>query len=352
MNRLFDKMNNMGAKTESLFSSSSDCNIYDYNNRFVHILEKIKIGNIDQAVLIRGKSAGNPILLVLHGGPGCSVMGLVSNYNRSLEDHFLVVNWDQRGTCKSFFPQEKIKDSMNIGQFVADACELIEYLKKKFNQEKIFLLGHSWGSVIGTIIAEKHPELLHAYISTGQIVNLKESEKIAMKFIVKNAEETRNNQAIMELSTIQKIKPHHGDVFLERVGIIIKWVHKFGGAMYREKGIEKFKKIIVCSEYYNFNDLMNYRRGWEFSVKALWREMLGVNFFSQVKKIDVPVYFIHGKHDYQTPLAIVKKYFKKLRAGKKELIVFENSAHHPLFEEPEKFNKILAEKVLYECIKI
>ncbi len=353
MNSWSNKINNLMVITESMFGSSLEWDIGNNNkNSDINILEKVKIGGIGQSVLIRGKSSDNPILLVLHGGPGCSTMGLITHFNKELEDHFLVVNWDQRGTCKSFYPQEKIVGSMSINQFVSDASELIEYLRKRFNQEKIFLIGYSWGSVIGTIIAREHPELLYAYIGTSQVVDLKKSEKIAMKFIIKNAGKTGNEYALSELKAVEKIKPKHGDLFLKRIEVIIKWIHKFGGAIYGESSIEKLKKVITCSVYYSTKDLINYQRGWEFSVKSLWKEMLKINFLKQDNNIQAPVYLIHGKNDFQTPLQLVEKYFKKLKAERKELIVFENSAHHPIFEEPERFNRILIDNVLHKCLKI
>ncbi len=317
-------------------------------NKGVHILEKISIGGLDQSILVRGKSDKNPVLLILHGGPGCSAMGLVSHYNADLENNFLVVNWDQRGTCKSFYPSEKIKDSMNVGQFVRDTHEMINYLKNRFNQDKIFLLGYSWGSIIGTMVAEKYPEMLHAYIGISQVVNLKDSEKIAVDFIIENAKRYGNKKAIKEIESVSKIKPSDGDLFLKRVEVDRKWVQEFGGAMFNERGIDKLKNIVICSLYYSLKDLVNYKRGWELSVKHLWKDMLKINFLKQKNNIKIPVYFIHGKHDFQTPLKLVEKYFKNLEAQRKELIVFENSAHHPIFEEPERFNQILTGKVLQE----
>ena len=130
-------------------------------------LEKIELGDINQWISIRGRNTANPILLYLHGGPGTPVMPLFRHFQAPLEDHFIVVQWEQRGAGKSF--SWKIpKETMTIEQFISDLQVLIELLRKRFNKEKIYLMGHSWGSVFGTYTVQRYPELFYAYIGVGQ----------------------------------------------------------------------------------------------------------------------------------------------------------------------------------------
>lgn len=139
-------------------------------------LEKVYIGGVKQWILIRGRSVNNPVLLFLHGGPGSAEWPLVRDYNRSLEDHFIHVYWEQRGAGKSY---SKNIGNMHIDQFISDTRELLQYLQKRVNREKVFLIGHSWGSLLGILTAEKYPELFHAYIGVGQFVSAKEQEEIS-----------------------------------------------------------------------------------------------------------------------------------------------------------------------------
>jgi pimeloyl-ACP methyl ester carboxylesterase len=142
----------------------------------IALLEKKKIGGVDQWLLIRGKSIDNPILLFLHGGPGSAEWPLVRRYNSDLENHFIIAYWEQRGAGKSF---RKGIPGLNVAQFISDTREIIEYLKMKFAKNKVFMIGHSWGSLIGILTAQKLPELFSAYIGIGQFVNEKANEEIS-----------------------------------------------------------------------------------------------------------------------------------------------------------------------------
>ena len=163
-------------------------------------LEKISIGGVDQWILIRGENVNNPILFKLHGGPGQAEMATV-NYNHDLEKHFIVVEWDQRGAGKSY---ESInpKSAMTLNQLVEDTREISEYLLKRFNQNKLILVGHSWGSILGIMAVQKYPQLFKAFVSTGQIVNMAEGVKISYKHLIGIAKSENNDQALTELTAI------------------------------------------------------------------------------------------------------------------------------------------------------
>lgn len=164
-------------------------------------LEKIKLGGIDQWISVRGKNTDNPIMLYLHGGPGTPVMPLFRHFQAPFEDHFIVVQWEQRGAGKSY--SRKIpKETMTIEQFISDLHELIEILRKRFNKKKIYLMGHSWGSVFGTFTVQRYPELFYAYIGVGQANNTIETEKIMYQFVLDKALELNNRKAIRQLKKI------------------------------------------------------------------------------------------------------------------------------------------------------
>ncbi|MDP5274111.1 alpha/beta fold hydrolase [Chengkuizengella axinellae] len=298
-------------------------------------IEMIKIGGVDQCILARGKNKNNPILLFLHGGPGTAQIGFAPKLQSKLEDDFVVINWDQRGAGKSFSRDIPV-ESMNINQFVSDAHEIIEILLERLGKEKLYLVGHSWGSVIGSLIAKKYPEKIHAYIGVGQVVNMKKNEEISYGFTLDKAKETNNKQAVKELNKIG-YPPYANikDTFVQR-----KWLNKFGGSMYEGSALKLVLKSISFREY-SFLDWLRFMKNGEgFSVNNLWGELMETNLFKQIEELKVPVYFCVGRFDYQTSFELVEEFYHQLDAPIKDLIWFEKSAHAPNFEEPEKFLQV------------
>lgn len=304
-------------------------------------LEEIELNGFQQSVLIRGYNINNPILLYLHGGPGCSEIGLFRHFNSELEKHFVVVNWDQRGCCKSYHSLDILEKTLNTKHIISDIKELVLILRKRFGKKKVYLMGHSWGSIIGTLFTKKYPRLVETYIGVSQVANMVEAENIAYSFILNKAITTNNKEAIKDLNDVKWVVPYVGDEYLEKVRIEGRWVHYFGGSLFGEKNLLKLIKVLFRASEYDLIDVKNYIKGSEISLKKLWKEMLEVNFIKQVPKLKVPVVFIQGKHDYQTPLMLTKYYYQILKAPNKRLIVFDRSAHNPNYEENKKFNNLI-----------
>jgi pimeloyl-ACP methyl ester carboxylesterase len=322
-------------------------------------LEKIELGNIDQWISIRGKNTANPILIYLHGGPGTPVMPLFRYFQAPLENHFIVVQWEQRGAGKSF--SWKIpKETMTIEQFISDLNELIEILRKRFNKEKIYLMGHSWGSVFGTYLVQRHPELFYAYIGVGQATNTIETENIMYQFALDKSRELGRKKAIKKLEKIgppfKDLKPPYDNFYkggYQAKMSVYGFVVKYGGIIYRAKDYNTFlqfflKYLPIFRPEYSLFDLFRIIQGNIFSTKIMMKELLTVNLPKQVPELKIPVYFLIGRYDYNWSAELAKKYFDSLKAPKKEFIWFEKSAHAPNGEEPDKFNKILIEKILTE----
>lgn len=314
-------------------------------------MRMVTIGNTKQAVLIRGENRFNPVLLLLHGGPGLSETAIFRYYNHPLEKNFVVVYWDQRACGKSY-TKKLAKEPLTINMFVEDTCELAQYLISYLKKKKIFLLGHSWGTMIGTLTVHRYPELFYAYVGTGQVSSMPDGELESYRFALKSAMENGNKQAINDLTEIGE--PENGVYKCGNSGTKIqrKWLTYFGGAFYGEKGWGKLLTKIFTASEYNFIDIfhlfksMNLPSRNEMSVN----EFLKSNLFETVKEIDVPVYFFLGRHDYQIPSIVAEKYFNYLKAKRKTLVWFEKSAHSACFEEAAKFNQLMVEKVLKENI--
>lgn len=308
-------------------------------------LEKINLGEIDQWIWIRGHNKNNPLLLFIHGGPGKAEMSFMYPHQKLLEEKFTVVHWDQRGAGKSY-SKSIPASSINADQVLKDIEQLSKILLKRFNQKKLYLLGHSWGSALGMWAAKRYPELFYAYIGFGQVANFIESQKIGYNFVFEKARQTNNRKALDELNKIGQ-PPYHGD--LKKIRILFNWLLQFGGEVYGKNNYKKSISDMFFFPYYNFVDVFSrWPQGMMFTLKNMIHEVEGIDLFTQVAEVKVPVYFCIGSHDYNTAFSVAEKYFQKLKAPKKKLEWFEKSAHSPMFEEPEKFQNFIINTVLKE----
>ncbi|MFX1337863.1 MAG: alpha/beta fold hydrolase [Promethearchaeota archaeon] len=309
-------------------------------------LEKVKIGGMDQWIIIRGHDKGNPILLFLHGGPGSTEGPFAYKFQRGLEEHFIVVNWDQRGAGKSY-SRRIPKESMNIEQFILDTHELIQLLLNRFNKKKLFLIGHSWGSILGTLVVSRYPELIQAYVGIGQVVNILENEKISYKYTIDQAKERGNKKALKQLKKLEPY-PEKDINDTKTLRKQRKWLMKFNGVMHNETSWWPYIKIALGSPEYSLKDMIKFIRGLKFSMEIMWSQLFEIDFLKQISELKVPVYICMGRYDYNTPFELAENYFNQLKAPKKQFIWFEDSAHLLNTEEYEKFNNFLIDVVLHE----
>lgn len=308
----------------------------------ITLLEKIELGGLRQSILIRGHNKNNPVLLFLHGGPGSPEMPFAYAFQQDLEKHFTVVHWDQRGAGKSF-RIGLLKSTLTFEQYEKDTLELIDYLKNRLNQEKIVILGHSWGSILGMVLVHKYPEHFHAYVGIGQSVHLLEGEKLSYKYVLKTAKEQNNKKAIKHL---EKIK--NKEIWdLRYTQAQRKWLTKFGGWYHDATNSWVLgKNMFNCPEY-NLIDCFKFFIGARFSYNQMWKSLMEEpSFIGRINEVKIPVFFLAGRYDYNTPSELVEKFYEQLVAPKKELIWFEESAHSPNYEEREYFDKIMIEKIL------
>lgn len=316
-------------------------------------IQKMEIGGIKQFVIIRGKSIKNPVLLMLHGGPGSPQAHMNLKFNKKLEDHFIVVNWDQRGAGGSY-SKDIPAQSINIDQMIEDTRELTQYLINRFQKDKIIILGHSWGSYLGMRTIYKYPELYRAYIGIGQVADQRKSEEISYQFVLNKAKETNNTKAIKELEAIGY--PENGLYKDAQKGMMTErnWVMHYGGAAWmknKKDFFPMFIKPLLLFKEYTVTDKMNYLRGLNFSQECLWDHLMNQQLVNIVRKVDVPVYILQGRHDYQTCFDVAKNYFDILEAPRKEFIEFSNSAHMlPYNLEIEKFHDTMINKILDESL--
>jgi pimeloyl-ACP methyl ester carboxylesterase len=306
----------------------------------IHSIEKIILGGVKQTILITGKdTVNNPILLLLHGGPGFSELRFFRSYNAALDSSFTMVNWDQRGTGLSY-NKDIPESTMNINQFIEDAHQLITILKKRFHKNKIYLAGHSWGSLLGIHVAQKYPEDIQAYIGIGQVVSMEQNEKLSLAYTIKMAEKENNKQALKELRPLVDHYPSFGKKNLNNLFLERKWLLYFGGVVHGKRNYSSFFDSITAVEHKLYNDSLS-NAGELLSMNTLWPTVLKTNLFRSLPELKVSVYFLNGRFDYNTCFELTEKYFQFIKAPHKELIWFEHSAHIMPFEEPLKFNEFM-----------
>lgn len=298
----------------------------------------LRLGGLDQWVMIRGESVANPPLILLHGGPGFPEMRLFRTFNAPLELSYTVIYWEQRGTDKSF--SSKIPtSSMTVEQFIADLDELVDAVRQRFAKDKVVVYGHSWGSALGVLYAARFPQKVAAYVGTGQIGDWPASELSSYAFALAEAERRNNRKALMELRAIG-MPPHtFRNMLVQR-----KWLMRFVGIV-RGMSMWRFSRITLGGPEASIFDLPNIVRGSLLSPKTMWTEISALNLVKTVPVLQMPVFFFLGRHDHVVAAETSAAYFDTLSAPLKSLVWFEESAHEPPVEEPAKFNAAMAELV-------
>lgn len=307
---------------------------------------KLPVNGTRLDLRVRGTSEKNPVILFLHGGPGVCDRQFVLYDQAPLTDVCTLASFDQRGSGKSYTAAQS-KLPMDVATVVEDAREVIDYLLERFSKEKIVLVGHSYGSFLGVLLAEKYPEKIAAYVGIGQLANGPENERVSYEFVLDEAKKRGDKKALKDLARIGA--PQDGlYASLDDLTVQRNLMTKYGGAAHghKESIVTSMVLPVLRSPEYSLADLVRYANGAFYNLRALWREVIACDFTKDVKKLDVPVYLTIGRHDQNTPPELSKAWFDALEAPKKEWFWFEESAHSPIREEAEKWNEVIRTQVL------
>ena len=311
----------------------------------INTLEPVSIGGIDQWIEIRGQSVKNPILLFIHGGPGSAFIPIARAFQDPWEKYFTIVQWDQRGAGKTYSSNSKDvqRPTMNIARMQADTVEMVNYLRNRFGRDKIFVLGHSWGSILGLQLAHNHPELLYAYIGVGQASDAQQNEAVLYRDTLEQARRTQNKEAIQQLTAIAPYPSQN--VTFQQIRTVRQWSGTLIGPPHSGDDAMGLYEIFIAPEYSLVNDI-DWIRGQLFSVNLLLAELSKTNLADMGYDYHVPLFFLEGRHDPYTPSTLAKELFDKLNNPNKHFEWFENSGHFPFVEEPTKFTDTLIQKIL------
>ena len=315
------------------------------------ISEKIfvPIGGVKQGMFIRSKNTDNPVLLFVHGGPGFPNYFLFEKYNPGLEDYFTVCYWEQRGGGLSYSSQVSI-ESMTFEQLSSDAIEVTNYLRKRFKKDKIYIMAWSGGTTIALSAVSKTPDLFNAYIAVAQITWQRESEKIAYDFMLKQYNRIENQKSLKALQKFNNLETESDLISFFNSGTRDNLMHELGiGTMRNMQSVynDIFLPVWTCRAY-TLNEKFNI---WKSKIMFMPRtnlrtQILLTDFPKNYPEVKVPFYFICGKYDLTVNIDLTKEYYNCVNAPLKRFYTFGNSAHGPLFEEPERFMDILTKDVL------
>lgn len=298
-------------------------------------LRTVRIGGIQQWVSIRGADRANPILLFLSGGPGDPMMPLSWTFQRPWEDFFTVVQWDQRDAGKTFSSAHRVPDKgMTMAQMQSDTDQLIEWLRHRYHKRRIFLLGYSFGSILGLRVAIHHPDWLYAYIGVGQVVNAYQNEVVGYRETLARAEAIHNRVAIDQLKSIAPYPNIHAPLpkLFYAIGLERKWDLKLGGMLYGRTS-DNEPSFWKLSPDYTAYDVKSAELGEGISEEILLPQLTNVNFDNDIR-FRCPVVFFAGEHDRTTPESLVSAYYDRIQAPAKRFFLIKNAAHYVVNEAP------------------
>lgn len=289
-------------------------------------LGQLPIRGVAQSVLIRGHDRAKPILLFLHGGPGMPVMFLGHAFQRELERDFLVVHWDRRGAGRSYAAWTEQASSVRAN--LDDLYALAVHLRRRFNQNRVYLVGHSWGTYLGLIAAHERPDLFAAYVGTGQMAADPARIRAARQvFFEREARARDDREMLARLASGADIT--EDDLF------------RYGAEL---RGAESFWPILMLglrAPEYRLQDVLNVPKGSERLIRTMRYDVIEGPLDRALLSFRIPIFFFLGRHDWNEPSTLAADYLRRIRAPEKGLVWFEDSAHFPFLEQPDHFHRAM-----------
>jgi pimeloyl-ACP methyl ester carboxylesterase len=313
---------------------------------------RLAINGLEQGMFLQARGPADPVLLFLHGGPGMPAYWLERRYPSGLGQHFSVAWWEQRGTALSYRPDIPLQ-TMTLEGFISDAVEFTDYLRRRFGQQRIYLMGHSWGSYLGIQLAAQEPGRFHAYIGVAQITHQIRSERLSLEYMLRCYRERGDRRMVRRLESV----PLPLTVPLPPVyeALRDRTMHGLGvGTMRHMRSVVTglFLPSLTAPDY-TLREKVDLWRGKRFSRRSgLWDRMQATDLTRQVTRLEIPAYFLHGIHDQTVSYDLAREYAASLQAPLTGFYTFTHSAHSPPFEEPGRTLQILREDVLAGSVNL
>ena len=314
----------------------------------INIKEKIVLGGFPQKVHIKTDDENKPVLLFLHGGPGvCNRHNIFAEHS-DLLDTFTIATWDQRGSGGSYAGLDV--STLSINQMVEDAHELVLWLCNRFKKDKIFIIGGSWGSELGTYLSSRYPKHIAAFVGFGQVVDGALNEQLSWEFCMDEAQKAND---IKSIEILKKCGPpvmgvykggNYDGMMMQREVMM-----KYGGYSPSEKKKGYFSSTVwpmLTAGEYSLADIYGLIKGHRVVLDTMWPECGRTNFNETCTEFEIPFYIFDGRLDQNTPSSLVEDWYNKIVSPDKCLVWFENSGHNPMNDEPKRFKSLLRTKLL------
>jgi proline iminopeptidase len=302
-------------------------------------LTTIEVSGQEHALMIRGASMDNPVLLHLAGGPGGTDIGAM-RLDTSLEEHFVVVTWDQRGTGKSAKALDPI-DTLTLQGAVDDTLAVTDYLRERFGQDRVVLTGQSWGTIPAVLAAQRHPERFRALVATGQMVSLLETDRIFYDDTLAWAD--AHDDPALE-SRLLELGPPPYDRYTDYL-TLVGYERELNP--YPEFDGHTEMTATIWGPEYDVMDKIGAIRGLVDTYALLYPQLQRLDFRTQVPRLEVPVYVLMGEHEARGRVEPAREWFAALEAPAKEWIEFSAASHRASFERPALYTDLLT-RVLEE----
>jgi pimeloyl-ACP methyl ester carboxylesterase len=311
-------------------------------------LTTVKLGGHEQAISIRAADPDNPVLLYLSGGPGQSDIAFARALLQPFEQDFVVVVWDQRGSGKSYTALDPAA-TYTLEALVGDTLALTEYLRDRFAEDKIYLLGESWGSTLGVLAVQERPELFHAYIGSGQMVSQRVTDQIIWRDLLAYADRTGDGELYDEVLTLgeppYRDMPWANSLIMGYYGLLETPYTPPAAYVARGEaaGIGQFG--LFGSEY-SFVENANLIRGLVDMFSLMYPQLQEIDFRTDVPELGVPVYVLDGENELRGRRELAHEWFAQLTAPHKELITYANAGHAVAFEQADAFLRLMNEEIV------
>jgi pimeloyl-ACP methyl ester carboxylesterase len=313
-------------------------------------LEPLDVNGSTQWISIRGLNRRNPILLVVHGGPGSPMLASTWAYQKPWEDFFTVVNWDQRGVGKNWNPADtaRLRPTMTPQQHVRDAEVVVRHVLKTLGQEKLVLLGWSWGTMFTPALVQQHPELFHAWVGMGvagggAAAGAAPGRDVLHERLTEIARAAADTQAMRELTALAP-GAVGGPTGIDRALALRKWARRYDGGWYGKPTLDLFFTLSDWGPEYTAREAEALVPATQWAARAVVGAPTGGA--APTLRYQVPMLFLMGRYDLHTPYASAKALFDRIEAPRKRFITFERSAHFVMVEEPGRFLLTLVNEVL------
>lgn len=304
--------------------------------------EYVNINDQQQYLHHRGTELSNPVMLILHGGPGAPLLPFSHYYQPELEQSLTIVNWDQRGCGKSEFKTKNVQfnTTITLEQIVDDTKVIVDYLKAKYNQDKIIILGHSWGSVVGSTFASLYPNDVQIYIGVGQVVSMFENEKIGYEKAIEVAKKHANKQLV---SKLHALAPYPATTFTPEMKKKIFSLRQIQSKLKIGNNNNRlFAKLIFESPFYSLHDSLTYLKMNQNHLNQLYNDLMT---FAIPNTFEVPICLIVGRNDFVTPHPLAKTFFEQIKSSNKLFYTIEASGHFPMLDQPKYFTELVLKTV-------